>query len=220
MLYVLEKLLKGCGLKMKLLFGSQNFGYDISTSDKDYLEFVYPTMDDIINNKMTSYEKYNEDGSITKVKDIRLIYQMIHKQNFNDLQFLFSIETHDCEDLQWFFDNRDRLIRYNKLQMLQTNLGFILSENRKGDLKSKLRVMCFSRLIELTMHNNPFTFRYEELGILRENQADDINSDEYVNKVLKVMENYKNPLEIDVEIITEVKSEIARLLLKNFNNNN
>lgn len=58
---------------MKLLYGSQNFGYNLVNSDKDWLEFVYPTWEQIIKGDLISKERQNEDGSITKVKDIRLI---------------------------------------------------------------------------------------------------------------------------------------------------
>ena len=64
--------------KIIMLYGSQNFGYDTELSDKDYLQFILPTWDNIVNNKLISYEtKSNIDNGIIKVKDIRLIINVI-----------------------------------------------------------------------------------------------------------------------------------------------
>lgn len=39
---------------MRLLYGSQNFGYELANSDEDWLEFVYPTWKQLIDGNMTN----------------------------------------------------------------------------------------------------------------------------------------------------------------------
>ena len=132
---------------MKLLYGSQNFGYDTPESDKDWLEFVYPTWEDIVSNNMKNKERKNEDGSVTKVKDIRLIIKMVEKSNFNDLQVLYSQEMYGCEDLKWFIDNRDALVKHNLHQLFYTNKGYILSCLKSGTQKDLVRALAFTNMI-------------------------------------------------------------------------
>ena len=148
---------------MKLLYGSQNFGYDTPNSDKDWLEFVYPTWKDIVSNNMVNKEKKNEDGSVTKVKDIRLIIKMIEKANFNDLQILYSQETYECEDLRWFYDNRNLLVRANLRQLFYTNKGYIMSCLKSSTRKDLVRAWCFMILIARAFDVKYFKLKVDDL---------------------------------------------------------
>lgn len=198
---------------MKLLYGSQNFGYDTPESDKDWLEFVYPTWEDIVSNNMKNKERKNEDGSVTKVKDIRLIIKMVEKSNFNDLQVLYSQEMYDCEDLKWFIDNRDVLVRHNLHQLFYTNRGYILSCLKSGTQKDLVRALAFTNMIVKAFNENEFVMREPKFSKIREANSQEFNEcKEYIYKKLSEYEGYAYALDKDNTIIDMARLEVKRLL--------
>lgn len=204
---------------MKLLYGSQNFGYNLVNSDKDWLEFVYPTWEQIIKGDLISKERQNEDGSITKVKDIRLIAKMIKKSNFNDLQFLFSIEMEDCCDLNWFFINRDKLIRYNMWQLYVSNTGYIKSQLKENTPKSIVRAYAFAYYISEVLNDKEFKLYNSHFSILRKSineKNKDKLKDIIINKISKLESKYIPYKGIKDEVIEkEMYKYIEELLVKN-----
>ena len=196
---------------MKLLYGSQNFGYNIPHSDKDWLEFVYPTWKDIVSNNVISKDHNNEDGSITKVKDIRLIIRMVEKANFNDLQVFYTQEAHECEDLKWFFDNRDLLIRANLRQLFYTNKGYILNCLKKGTRKDLIRAWCFTILIARAFDCQPFKLKVDGLSAYRLNEEEPIDK-YFILSQLDKYEELANSFKKDEELLDEVRLEVEKLL--------
>lgn len=204
---------------MKLLYGSQNFGYNLADSDKDWLEFVYPTWEQIIKGDMISKERHNEDGSITKVKDIRLIAKMIKKANFNDLQFLFAAETEDCYSLRWFFANRDKLIRYDMWQLYTSNAGYVKSQLKENTPKSIVRAYAFTFYLITLLNSCEFELYNSYFSVLRRN-TNEKNKDglkELVNRQITELENeyskYKGVKDEAIE--KEMYKEIEHLLRSN-----
>lgn len=196
---------------MRLLYGSQNFGYDTPQSDRDWLEFVYPSWINIIRNNQISIEHSNEDGSVTKMKDIRLISKMIEKANFNDLQFLYSQETYGCEDLKWFFENRGRLVRANLKQMYNTNKGYILAQLKSGTKKDMVRALCFLELIKRALSDEEFVMRIDWLQDCRVNDEFYI-SEAYIKTELDKLKPIVAHAEKDTFLLHEVEEEITRIL--------
>lgn len=196
---------------MRLLYGSQNFGYDTPNSDKDWLEFVYPTWADIISNNMISKERKNEDGSITKVKDIRLIPKMIEKANFNDLQFLYSQEVEECTELKWFFDNRDRLVRANLKQLFYTNSGYIRTCLSTGTRKDLVRAWCFLILIAKAFSNKEFQLIVDGLRAYRldENKSIDID---FIKGCLEFLEREASKAEKNEALLKQARAEVESLM--------
>ena len=198
---------------MKLLYGSQNFGYDTPESDKDWLEFVYPTWEDIVSNNMKNKERKNEDGSVTKVKDIRLIIKMVEKSNFNDLQVLYSQEMYGCEDLKWFIDNRDALVKHNLHQLFYTNKGYILSCLKSGTQKDLVRALAFTNMIVKAFNENEFVMREPKFSKIREANSQEFNEcKEYIYKKLSEYEGFAYALDKDNTIIDMARLEVERLL--------
>ena len=48
---------------MVVLYGSRNFGYESKESEKTWLEFKYPTWDNIINNEFIGYDRLGADNN-------------------------------------------------------------------------------------------------------------------------------------------------------------
>ena len=196
---------------MKLLYGSQNFGYDTKDSDKDWVEFVYPTWQDILNNHKVSKEVKNEDGSITKVKDIRCLLSMIEKCNFNDLQLLFSQEMYECEDLKWFTDHREEIVKHNLKQLYFTNRGYVVGCLLRDNSKDRIRAYCFMQLIERAFSNEPFSLHDENLRLLRELAHHQIDPDSIIKRV-DALKEISLETSVNHMIIVQARKEIEKLL--------
>lgn len=201
---------------MKILYGSQNFGYEIKESDKDWLSFVYPTWEDIVNNTMKSVEHQNEDGSVTKIKDIRLIIKMIEKCNFNDLQILYAQEYYHCADLSWFIEYRDVLVKHNLRQLYYSNRGYAISCLKKGTQKDLIRSIAFKNMIERAYSEEEFEMRDPSLAELRQKEKLD---PQMVNKIVfESFDKYELIADnqfVNIGLLGEAKKEVERLLKKN-----
>lgn len=114
---------------MKILCGSQNFGYNLPDSDKDWIEYTYPSWENIINNTITKEELVDKTtGSHTKHLDIRTIHNIILHPNISILQFMYSTEYIDCEDLKLFIENRDKIVKANKYRLYKSNSAKVINE--------------------------------------------------------------------------------------------
>ena len=106
---------------MRILYGSQNFGYDIENSDRDYAEIVIPKWQDLFDKKLLNKTICNEDGSTLKQIDIRTLPQLFSGQNLADLQLLYSKEYVDIGIFKWFVDRKERIIKNNLYQFYVSN---------------------------------------------------------------------------------------------------
>lgn len=106
---------------MRILYGSQNFGYDIENSDRDYAEIVIPKWQDLFDKKLLNKTICNEDGSTLKQIDIRTLPQLFSGQNLADLQLLYSKEYVDIGIFKWFVDRKERIIKSNLYQFYVSN---------------------------------------------------------------------------------------------------
>lgn len=199
---------------MKVLYGSQNFGYALEDSDKDYMQFVYPTWDDILKNNVISKEVKNADGNVTKIKDVRLIPKMIEKGNFNDLQFLYSKEVSNADEFMWLFENRDRLVKANIYGSVKSNKGYILSCIKKGTRKDLVRAMCFNMLLDRLLFFKEFKMEIKGLSKYRENERIGIP----IEEIYTDLENYEDMAKRfskDEDILAELDEFILKLLRNN-----
>ena len=63
------------------LYGSQNYNLDHKRSDYDFVVVVMPTLENLIQNKMTSIEFEIEGMGHVLIKDIRLVFKELAKGN-------------------------------------------------------------------------------------------------------------------------------------------
>ena len=106
---------------MRILYGSQNFGYDIENSDRDYAEIVIPKWQDLFDKKLLNKTICNEDGSTLKQIDIRTLPQLFSGQNLADLQLLYSKEYIDIGIFKWFVDRKEKISKSNLYQFYVSN---------------------------------------------------------------------------------------------------
>lgn len=197
-----------------MLYGSQNFGYALDTSDKDYMEFIYPTWEDILKNNVTSKELKNADGSVTKLKDIRLIRKMIEKGNFNDLQFLYSKHVMTTSEFMWLFQNRERLVRANIYGSFKSNKGYILSCIKSGTRKDMVRALCFTQLLDRLLYEDLFDMEVKGLHRYRENESIEISVDNILCD-LNNLEVKAQGYTVDTEVLEELDEFILSIVKEN-----
>jgi len=88
---------------MKFLFGSQNFGLDTPESDKDYMQFWYPSVGDLCKPIPHTKEAKQGDGSLVKHIDVRAIPGLFYKANLDTLQLLYSKKVEDGGEVEAYF---------------------------------------------------------------------------------------------------------------------
>lgn len=71
-----------------VLYGSQNYGLDVETSDKDYRTIYFPDLQTIYDAKMLTGSYY----------DVRRFFNNLSKCNFNALELLYSVEKDFYDD--------------------------------------------------------------------------------------------------------------------------
>lgn len=205
---------------MRCLYGSQNLGYETPESDKDYMEFVYPSWKDILDNKCTNTEVISEDGSHTKVIDIRNLPSLIITGHFTYMQFMFSVEAEDFEDLQWFIDNRQRICKMNMFRSYQSN-----SHNMIGNLKKNItpkeltRCYAFLEMSKRLLLDEPFEMYNRKAYNYRVRVAN-FTEDELKQEADRLVQEYKDLKTsymkyenvVDTALFEEARAEVVRLL--------
>ena len=213
---------------MKILYGSQNFGYENSTSDKDWLEVVYPTLYDIVDNRVINLER-RVSGSVVKVKDIRLLLSLIEKPNLTMTQIFFPVYTDSCEDLEWFFAHRNSILYYNPYRCFTSTQGVILGvlRGRNPSPKDIIRSEAYVRILK-RMSERQFipSFRDETLQEYRlyldglEEDGLRTEADRVMCALTALTPKFK-PMygKLDTKLLECAREEVARLLKERLTSN-
>ncbi len=196
---------------MRVLYGGHNFCD--SLEDKNWIEFVYPTWKDILNNVLVNRLEHN-----VRYLDIRLIKKIIEGCNINDLQVLYSLEQYGCGGIKWVFENRDRLIRHNLWKLYRVNKKsidkFISSDDNKSVIKAYIYTCILVKLIKgkkLVYYDNNILRIYDELNDIRKKELR-LWCKEYVQSIEPEYKAYND--KIDLGVIEELDKLIEGLLLK------
>lgn len=117
------------------LFGSQNYGTDGPESDIDTRAIVFPTFEDICFNRApVSRIHVRENGEHIEIKDVRLFFNEIRKQNPNTLEIMFTkyykLNKEYFRAWGLFCIYREKVARYDKVRAIMTMLG-MAKETRK-----------------------------------------------------------------------------------------
>jgi hypothetical protein len=142
---------------MKFLFGSQNYGFDLIDSDKDYMQFYYPTAEGICKAIPSPKETKHEDGSMTKYVDIRALPNLLYKSNVDILQLLYSKEVIDGGFLQEYFKLfEEELSTINIPRLYQSVMGSAINRFKK-DTPKDLAHIIFGFDLLINFEKNGFT---------------------------------------------------------------
>lgn len=123
------------------LYGSQNYGTDIETSDVDTKCLVVPTFEDIISNEVKSNKTIDFGKSgICTVIDIREYIKEVKKQNINFLEIMFTnyyiINTKYRPFWNQLVSEREKLVKYDAMRHFLS-----VSNQAKHTLKQRSAVV-------------------------------------------------------------------------------
>ena len=136
------------------LYGSQNYGVDLPTSDVDTKAVFIPTFEQLVlDKKMVNHEIHLENGEHCEVMDVRHIVNEFRKQNINFVEVLFTdhfIVNPQFEDLwnDYYISNRDRICRYDITRGVNSIIGqakHTINQNKTNGKKiaNGLRLLYF-----------------------------------------------------------------------------
>ena len=106
------------------LYGSQNYGLETENSDIDTKIVVIPSLDDLIFRQPVSMTVQTDCG-IADVKDIRLFFKSLKKQNMNFIETMFSDYGVYCSkyEMQRMFDLREDIAHYDEARAIACMKG-------------------------------------------------------------------------------------------------
>lgn len=119
------------------LQGSQNYGMDIYTeeykSDIDCMAVILPSFDDFVGNKQAvSTTIVLDNNEHINIKDIRLYFDLLYKQNPQFLELLFTdyrIVNKKYKTLvEPLFQNAERIVHYDKTRLLNAICGMSMEK--------------------------------------------------------------------------------------------
>lgn len=217
-------------IKIKILVGSQNFGYDIEGSDKDYLEIKIPTWEDIASgvirlDQPLVIDKDNNKkiDEHLKYRDIRLHFRYMKHAHINTMQTLFSKEYENAEDYQWCIDNRQRICRLDLWKSYKVNSGNIMEMLDKSKVTNKdiVRAYVFKSILDRLISDDEFTVYVEGsreyrlwLDTIDEHSRE--NEIKSIRKSVECLEDKYRKFQgrADAEMIDLINKELIRILKK------
>lgn len=123
---------------MKILRGSQNYGLAIETSDKDYIQFYYPTVGGLLTPSIHTQHVGN-----VRYEDIRNLPNLLMQANVDTLQLLYAKEVEGGKDIiAYFREHEEAISRMNLKSFYKSNMGLIERERKKGNMNGKQVAMC------------------------------------------------------------------------------
>lgn len=124
---------KGYEIVGLFLQGSQNYNLDYELSDVDSKAIVLPSLDDILLNKpMTSTTLVLDNNEHIDIKDIRVMFNTIKKQNINFVEILFTefkiVNKEYSKLLEPIFENSERIAHMNNYAAINCMTGMALEK--------------------------------------------------------------------------------------------
>ena len=137
---------------------------------------------------------------------------------------MFSVETIDFEDMQWFIDNRQKICRINMFRSYQSN-----SHNMIGNLKKSVtpkeltRCYAFLEMSKRLLSDTDFEM-YNSTAYDYRLRANNMTEQELKAEAERLTQEYKDLKSeylkydgvVDSETYTQVHNEVLRLLKKKF----
>ena len=117
------------------LQGSQNYELDYEGSDIDTKAIVLPKFEDFLKtNKPISFTYIMENEEHVDIKDIRVMFENIKKQNINFVEILFSkyfIINEKYKKIMFpLFEQREKIARYNIYAALSCMTGMAMEKHK------------------------------------------------------------------------------------------
>lgn len=122
------------------LTGSHYYGLNIESSDKDYIQFVFPTEHDLFYGKFISKSNKDENDDDINIKDIRLLLKELKKGSLRMFEILYSEPIDDIGKTFYpvvtaLNSMKDKLFEEQKGELLKSIQGEL--NNRYNSFKSE-----------------------------------------------------------------------------------
>lgn len=113
---------------MRFLLGSHFWYMNIESSDKDYVEYVYPSKEDLFNCKMISKQIKDKQYNDIVIKDIRMLLKEIKKGSLRAFEVLYSnpideLNNKDKIIYGYLYLNRDLLLEELRVELMKNVIG-------------------------------------------------------------------------------------------------
>ena len=121
------------------LQGSQNYGLDIYTneykSDIDCMAVILPSFDDFVGNRQAvSTTIVLDNNEHINVKDIRLYFELMYKQNVQFLELLFTdykiVNKKYKNEVRGLFEKAELIASYNNMKLLNGISGMAQEKHK------------------------------------------------------------------------------------------
>lgn len=132
---------------MKFLRGSQNFGLSERGSDKDYIQFYYPSARGVLKKPLVTQRYKNVPVRLevlgeTKYEDIRNLPKLLFKGSFDSLQIMYAKEVEGGEELvKYLRENAEDIVRMNLYGLYKSAMNEAFSRKKEGTGKSVARAI-------------------------------------------------------------------------------
>lgn len=119
------------------LQGSQNYGLDIYTdeykSDIDCFAIILPSFDDFVDNRQAiSKTIVLDNNEHINIKDIRLYFELLHNQNVQFLELLFTdykiVNKKYKNEVKDLFNKAELIAKYNNYKLYNSIAGMSLQK--------------------------------------------------------------------------------------------
>lgn len=181
----------------ELLYGSQNYGLAVESSDVDTRVIYIPTLKDLVRNRVVSKTVSLPDG-LADVKDIREMFTQLKKSNPTYFEILvtdyYYVNENYKEEFEALRKNATKIATYNKLRLTFATYGTATSKMKSLINNTNSR----KEVIEKYGYDSKHAYHILRLEqfIIRilsgYNLKDSLNAKEYPNyKTILDIRNYK-----------------------------
>ena len=130
----IELVKRGYNVAGIFLVGSQNYKLHTNESDVDSKAIIIPSLEDLIRNSTISETVHMENGEQCDVKDIRIMFNNLLKQNINYLELLYTnykiINSKFHDSMISLISIADKISSYDHSRLLNCILGTICTKKK------------------------------------------------------------------------------------------
>lgn len=216
---------------LKALYGSQNYGCALPTSDRDYKIYVLPTPDDIMKTGFYVQEEKTKEG-LNVYYDIRYLPSHLFKSNINFTEILFSCDLFYIPQLEFLITNREKIAKINPPYLYNSVLGTIYNKKKKFDKERNVKeLMHILRLYYFLsdymhflkeQHPTPFEislpYRAQEMLNIRQGLIpweDVLRKIEEHEKNQELVKSFYMQFLPDTSLLEQIKELVKKIIIEN-----
>lgn len=151
---------------MRYLLGSRFWGLNTESSDKDYVEYLFPTKTDLFNGIMVSEQFKDKNGNDVNRKDVRKLLYELRRGAVKSFEVLYSTPvTFNDERFKKLYEflneNKDLLLEELRVELEKAVVGEMKNRfnefKNKKNMKAYVNFMKLAYVLDLLLKNrNPF----------------------------------------------------------------